>query len=154
MKRRRGYSEKWLELKFAEAMTRNGLRNFHMSAPALPGVPDRYVVGANGLWVEIKQGESFESLSSGFDRQRTFLTALDRGGDSAAVCALLQRPNRTSKLFLEPWYTWLEREHRFKKSGQWDRKEHIWNSPLLFTEPLEMAEAFDNFASHMRATNG
>lgn len=145
MKRQRVYSEKWLEMKLAEALTRNGLANFHMSAPALPGIPDRYVIGASGMWIECKQGSSFAEMSRDLDRQRRFLMALDKGGDFPAVCALLQRPGRMSVLFLEPFFTWRAREISFHRKGQWDKRSPIWQSPLKFTEANEMAIIFDHF---------
>ena len=146
MKALRVYSEKWLETKLAEALTRHGLANFHMSAPALQGIPDRYVIGASGMWIECKQGASFAEMSKDLDRQRRFLMALDKGGDFPAVCCLLQRPGRMKHLYLEPFGLWLSREQAWYSDSQWDFRSMVWQSPLKFTEPNEMAVLFNHFA--------
>jgi hypothetical protein len=156
MHRRAAYSEKWLELRLAEALTRHGLRNFHMSSPALPGIPDRYVVGANGLWIEVKQGKSIADLIRGFDRQRTFLTALHRGGDAACVCALWQPPQGSylPRLFLEPWQRWLLRERAAGQGRRWDQYDSIYRSPAPMDKPDDLNELFayfSNIASNLNA---
>lgn len=150
MKRRRSYSEKWLELRLAEALTRHGLRNFHMSSPSLPGIPDRYVIGANGLWIEVKQGESIADLIRGFDRQRTFLSALHKGGDAACVCALWQPPQSPylPRLFLEPWEMWLTRERRAGQGRRWDKYEGMYRSPAPMDKPADLDALFEFFCSY------
>jgi len=154
MSRRNGFSEKWLELRLARALEARGLSNFHMSSPSLPGIPDRYVIGANGLWVEVKQGESYSELRSGFDRQRTFLTKLDRGGDGACICALWQPPQDhfNRRLFLEPWSVWLERERQASRHAGWgfDKYNPMYHSPVQFTrnDLRDLDAGLEFFASY------
>lgn len=143
----RVYSEKWLELRLASALTQAGFQNFHMSDPTKPGIPDRYVIGAGGLWIEVKQGKTMMSLSRGFDRQRTFMNYLQRGGDKPFICALWQSaPDyEYPRLFLEGWGVWTRRERY--QIGDFTS---VNGSPFAIDHPNAFMERLSEFAHTLR----
>lgn len=146
MRRLVNSSEKVLEDRMALGLKTRGLSNFHMSSPSLPGIPDRYVIGAGGCWIEVKQGKSFSELRDGFDRQRVFLNNLSRGGDKAMICALY-RPNNWEHplLFIEPWSEWLRREKQERRGIKRWHMIGIYRSPWV----LDSYDAFEPAWDHL-----
>jgi hypothetical protein len=150
-----GHSEKWLEDQLAKGLLARGLASFHMSDPTKPGIPDRYVLGCGGLWIEVKQGATPRELARGFDRQRTFMTKLMRNKERPFICALHQPNSYTvPSLYLEPWQHWLRREDFMKKAYSGDAwaapSGPAWCSPWHLDRMEVFDAALDNFVKMVR----
>lgn len=138
--RHKPYNENWLEKKLAVALEDHGKQSFHMSDQSKPGIPDRYVTGMNGLWIEVKQGATFDALVKGFDRQRAFMNKLYRAGDNTWVCALLQSKGER-RLYLEPWSQWLLRETETINRGLEFDDPAFLNSPFMIEAAGDIEDA-------------
>lgn len=101
--RLRRSTEHTLEVRLADVLKAVGHESIHNDPTLMKGIPDRYVMGAGGLWIEVKRERSWGKLVNGFDRQKEFLDMLYEQGDKAWVLALLEDDRPTPLLWFERW---------------------------------------------------
>jgi hypothetical protein len=134
-------TEKALEKRVSDTLTRLGYLNWHNDPTTMPGIPDRYVRG--GTFIEFKHEPTFEKAMRGFDRQRTFMNKLESGGDEAWACALIG-----NRLYFEPWRVWKKRE------AMPDRRTtpYLGYSPWSLVDPIGVDTATIKIARLLRST--
>jgi hypothetical protein len=107
-------TEAALENRLADVLKSIGHRSHHNDPTMYKGIPDRYVMGAGGLWIEVKYENSWQKLTNGFERQRAWLDLIAASNDLAFVYGFLKTKENwnANKLYFEPWRVFKERGYR------------------------------------------
>lgn len=121
MLRLRVSSEKTLEDRLASVLKTAGYGSHHNDATVIKGIPDRYVYGAGGLWIEVKLASTFHELKKGFERQATFMDMLWENNEKVYVFGLIISKDKrfANTLFFEDWHTFKQRTGSGERINGW-----------------------------------